>query len=591
MAEPLNTRTTVTDPEVGPNAGGEGVGLLVVSAESVSAFPLPSPGSVLIGRATECDVPIDDPLISRRHARLHVGLGAEMAIEDLASANGTRVREDRIAENVRVPIGLGESIGVGSAVLVVQPVRQPGGVRRIWAHRWFESRLRDECARCQADDDRFALVRIALERPAPWPQLVPILDRSIPAPHLFAAYGPNDYEIIAFADDSDQLTDVLDPMRKNLAASGLDFSMGVAFYPRDGRTSDALMTKANRSLRLEPGPSREPLSPTISPAMQKVHLLAEKAARSAISVLIVGETGVGKEVLAQRIHALSPRSGRDILALNCAGLSQTLIESDLFGHEKGAFTGANQAKKGLFEAAEGGTLFLDEVGEMPLSVQAKLLRAIANREVLPVGAVKPRSIDVRIIAATNRDLDVEIRENRFRQDLYYRLNGILLYIPPLRERREEILGLARLFLELAVQGSKRSPPALTDAAARMLQGHDWRGNIRELRNIIERATILSETDVIDLEHLPVDRMITEPAPVRGASPASPTRLMTALSREELAERQRLIAALEANVWNQSRAARSLNMHRRTFVTKLERYGIPRPQKGSTPPDSSSEPDQ
>jgi DNA-binding NtrC family response regulator len=256
-----------------------------------------------------------------------------------------------------------------------------------------------------------------------------------------------------------------------------------------------------------------------------------------------------------------------------------LIESELFGHEKGAFTGAVRAKAGLFEAAAGGTLFLDEVGEMPAAVQAKVLRAIASREILPVGAIKPRAIDVRIMAATNRDLEQQMQAGAFRRDLYYRLNGMTLEIPPLRERLEELPQLARTFLHQAALDSGRLPPALSPAALDLLLQYRWPGNIRELKNVIERALVLCEGDRIEPGHLPTDKI---GAPALTA-PGSPIPTLAHLTAEELAERQRMVAALEANVWNQSRAARMLNIPRRTFVAKLERYAIPRPQKQGPAP--------
>jgi DNA-binding NtrC family response regulator len=371
----------------------------------------------------------------------------------------------------------------------------------------------------------------------------------------------------------------VDTIRSSLAMLETTARVGLASYPRDGRTADALMGRANARLRPSP-----PAVPTLggadasSPAMQPVQDLARRAARSNINVLILGETGVGKEVMAQTLHRLSVRADQPLLALNCAGLAETLIESELFGHEKGSFTGAVAAKKGLFEAASGGTLFLDEIGEMPARIQARLLRAIANREILPVGATRPRSIDVRILAATNRDLEAEVARGVFREDLYYRLNGISLHIPPLRERRPEIEELAQTFIAEAARASDRPLCTLSPAALQLLMEYDWPGNIRELKNAIERAMVLCEGEVIEVEHLPADRM--RAVVTTSAARALPTTGVRrrALSASEEEDRRRVVEALQAYTWNQSRAAQSLGIARRTLISKLDRYGIPRPRK-------------
>ena len=348
------------------------------------------------------------------------------------------------------------------------------------------------------------------------------------------------------------------------------------------------MARANARLRPSEGARRtaDEVVASSSPAMERVLEVARRAARSPINILIVGETGVGKEVMAQMIHHLSSRANAPLLALNCAGLSETLIESELFGHERGAFTGAIQSKRGLFEAAEGGTLFLDEVGEMPASVQAKVLRAVANREVLPVGSVKARPIDVRIVAATNLDLEKEVEEDGFRRDLYYRLNGITLLVPPLRERLAELPELTRAFVAQAARDARREPPAVAEAAMNLLLQYRWPGNIRELKNVVERAMVLCEGPIIDLVHLPVEKMQAS-GPLAGPETQE---MPLHLTSSELGERQRIIAALEANVWNQSRAAKMLKIPRRTFVSKLQRYRIPRPQKGAIPA-AAEEPDE
>ncbi|MCH9680030.1 MAG: sigma 54-interacting transcriptional regulator, partial [Deltaproteobacteria bacterium] len=246
-----------------------------------------------------------------------------------------------------------------------------------------------------------------------------------------------------------------------------------------------------------------PLGPTMARGpltMTEVLHVADKVAASDISVLLLGETGVGKGVLARRLHEHSSRRGARFLELNCAALPETLLEGELFGHERGAFTGASTTKPGLIEVADGGTVFLDEVGELPGSVQSKLLRVIEERQVMRLGGRDPRNTDVRFVAATNRDLSVEVAQGRFRSDLYYRLNGITLFIPPLRERRDEVIPLAESFVAEATRkaGTARR---LSPAVRGFLLEHPWPGNVRELKNVVERAVVLADDEEIRLEHL------------------------------------------------------------------------------------------
>jgi two-component system response regulator AtoC len=309
--------------------------------------------------------------------------------------------------------------------------------------------------------------------------------------------------------------------------------------------------------------------PALGPAMRALAGLAARVARSTLPVLILGETGVGKEVLARSIHRRSAHGAGPFLAINCGGLSEALADSELFGYERGAFTGAVAAKVGLLEAANGGSVLLDEIGEMPLSMQAKVLRALDGGEVLPVGAVRPRPIDVRILAATNRNLEQEVRQGTFRRDLLYRLNAVEIRIPPLRERQEEIPALAARLVADACRTSGRQPPTLSRRLLDRLVTWRWPGNVRELKQAMELALVLCDGNELDLEHLPGQ----ESAAASSTSPPVEARLPP----EHEEEKGRMIAALEASVWNQTAAARLLGMPRRTFVAKMIRYRIPRPR--------------
>jgi transcriptional regulator with PAS, ATPase and Fis domain len=302
-----------------------------------------------------------------------------------------------------------------------------------------------------------------------------------------------------------------------------------------------------------------------SAAMQRVLDLARRVAQVDSTVLVTGESGVGKERIARLIHDESSRATRPFIAINCAALTETLLESELFGHAKGSFTGAATDRAGLFEAAHGGTLFLDEVGEVPPAMQAKLLRTLQEREVRRVGENRARSVDVRVLAATNRDLAVEVERGTFRKDLYYRLRVVELRIPPLRQRREDILPLARLFLARAMESMKRKAAGLSPKAADQLVRYDWPGNVRELENAMERAmALMTPSTQVQPEDLPEE--------VRAALP-SPHTLPGRVKTLEEVEREYIAAALNANDGNRTRTAAQLKIGIATLHRKIKEYGL------------------
>jgi two-component system, NtrC family, response regulator AtoC len=316
--------------------------------------------------------------------------------------------------------------------------------------------------------------------------------------------------------------------------------------------------------------------------MRRIYALAGRAAASDISILILGETGVGKEVLAETIHRHSPRAARPLLRLNCAALPENLLESQLFGHEKGAFTGALQTKAGLLESTNGGSVFLDEIGELPLSTQVKLLRVLEERVVMRVGSTRTRPIDVRFITATNRDLIREVERGSFRGDLFFRINGVTLRIPPLRERRSEVEPLARHFLRHFCTRSGMPVPELTPGALDTLLKYDWPGNVRELRNVMERVPLLAGSGPVLPEHILLDAFLAgdtlEPAEW-GNDVTQVMDVITFDDAEQQDERERIIRALSTCGGNQTRAAKMLGISRRTLSTRLNEYNLPRPRKG------------
>lgn len=329
----------------------------------------------------------------------------------------------------------------------------------------------------------------------------------------------------------------------------------------------------------------------LDPGMRVIFSLIERLSQATVPVLLLGETGSGKEVLADWVHRTSRLAARPFVKINCAGLSESVIESELFGHERGAFTGAVQPHQGLFEAADGGTLFLDEVAELPLRTQAKLLRVLESGEFSRLGSTLVRSVRVRLIAATHRDLGQQIESGGFRTDLYFRLNGATLEIPPLRERPLEIVPLARLFLDRAAEHLGRERLALDSDAERMLLQYEWPGNVRELRNVMDCAAALCIGSVVTAEALTLGRPLhlftpssrppaslrvgVEPTPL---PPDDSARRADLRGELQLFERAQILVALERSQGNQTRAARLLGVSRRTLTNKLNLYDIDRPRK-------------
>ena len=310
------------------------------------------------------------------------------------------------------------------------------------------------------------------------------------------------------------------------------------------------------------------------PAMQDVFGLIRRLAPHARTALITGETGTGKELAARALHSCGPRSTRRFVTVNCSAVVETLFESELFGHVRGAFTGATEHKAGLFETADGGTLFLDEVGELPLAVQAKLLRVLENGEVQRVGSVEARTVDVRMIAATNRDLRTEVLAGRFRNDLYYRLNVAEIALPPLRHRREDIPYLTAAFVRGFAHGFRKPLAGLTPAAERMLASAPWDGNVRQLRNVLERACMLAEGEFItegDLAGI-MDQLKAAPAWLARTDAAGERGPETLAPLQEI-EREHIVKTMEQVRGNKAVAARLLGISRRAFYRQLERHGL------------------
>jgi two-component system response regulator HydG len=311
-----------------------------------------------------------------------------------------------------------------------------------------------------------------------------------------------------------------------------------------------------------------------SPVMQDLFRLIQRLAPHAKVVLIGGETGTGKELAARAFHHIGPRRDRPFVTVNCSAVVDTLFESELFGHARGAFTGAVESKAGVFEAAHGGTLFLDEVGELPTSVQAKLLRALEYGEVQRVGSLQPKNVDVAVIAATNRDLRAEVAESRFRSDLFYRLNVVEVTLPPLRERREDIPYLTAMFMRDCAVRMHKPLSVVTPAAERVLFNARWEGNVRELKNVIERACILAEGGMLSERELAgAFGHAAAPASATAPSPTAPRPAHAATAALETKEREHILDVLRQVNGNRMRAAQLLGISRRALYRRLERHQL------------------
>lgn len=383
---------------------------------------------------------------------------------------------------------------------------------------------------------------------------------------------------------SDQVSDVvqalkggaMDYLTKPIDRQRLVVSLSqAAKIVRQNRDLTSLRSELRETYRLEHMVGN-------SPPMEAVRDMIRQAAERDATVLIMGESGTGKELVARALHYASPRVAKPFIDVNCAALTETLIESELFGHERGAFTSAMARRRGKFEQANGGTVFLDEIGEMPLSTQAKVLRVLQERTFQRVGGEENIAVNIRVIAATNRDLDDAVKSREFRLDLLYRINMFVIPVPPLRERAADIPELARFFLTLCRRAGKYTAESIVDSAMDVLCAHDWPGNVRELQNAIERALMVCRDDEIRIEHLP-------PAIVRRchSSALAPTINATPVRQNfleavEQFERGLILQALEQSDWNKTQAARLLGLTRRVLTYKIATLGLQEQDLGTTP---------
>jgi two-component system, NtrC family, response regulator AtoC len=528
---------------------------------------------IVVGRGDEVELAIEDSKISRRHARLWRE-GNKVFMEDLGSTNGTRVNGVTVQGPHR--LGPGDEVGVGAATLVMSSLTLTAGPHRILTDGELEERLEAEADRAKRYRRPLSLVMLRLDgRLENVRGDLAAMASVLRQMDVLASYGPREYAILLPEADARASQEVSSRL---VAAVGQrsksKLAVGAATLPIDAQSAGMLVEIARERLRGARG-DQLPSPPRARPAervivsesrgMAQAMSLARRVASVSTTVLILGETGSGKQVIAEEIHRSSPRAKGPFVHVNCGAIPPSLVESELFGHERGAFTGADARRSGYLETASGGTLFLDEIGELPDVVQPKFLHFLESQAFCRVGGVRPITADVRIVAATNRDLEAEMKGGRFREDLYFRLSPFVVHVPPLRERPEDILPLARLFCTEFADAMGQQVPTLSEGAEEALAQHSWPGNIRQLRNAIERAVVLCEGRLIEEAHLP-ERVVAE------SDPAPPQQGPLEQKLTGL-EQKTIEAMLHECGGNQSEAARRLGISRRSLIYRMKKLGL------------------
>ena len=598
--------STLSRPEPAAHDAVVSVYLLVFEGASSSVVHLPLDGDVVIGRGEAAQVRLLDTSVSRAHARIAMA-GGRAEIADLGSQNGTKVNGERIAGSR--PLLSGDVIALQGVTLVFHSSSHARSRRQVLALDGFRQYVEDELDRVARNRRSFGLAAIALapvEPEAPPRVFDPIaVARAIePALRRIDAVALVGAELLVLMPEIDPgaARDVAREVVERLRGAAAQPCGGLALAPADGNDFEILLIGA-RAARDRAAPGEVALAAetyrviaiderellVADPAMLRMVALIERLSSTELSVLICGETGAGKDLAATMLHRASPRAPRPLVALNCAALPEALAESELFGHEKGAFTGATAQKIGILEHSDGGTVFFDEIGELPLAIQAKLLRALETRRVTRIGGQGEHSIDLRIVAATNRDLAAEVKAGRFRQDLLFRISGATVWLPPLRDRRREVPILAQRFLADACRRASRDSMQISVEAMQLLLDYPWPGNVRELRHVMEYVIAAHDEPTVAAWHL-IERLSGEGRPGRGAAgsdlrpsdpPAGddaarppPPGCFAPIDEEirEL-ERTRMAQALAVAGGNQTAAAELIKMPLRTFQAKAKVYGL------------------
>lgn len=586
--------------------------LMVFHHDGIDLVPLIPNVPVTLGRGSRADVSFRGAQLSRRHARFEL-IDGIVWVEDLQSTNGTLVDGQAIRGPVRLQ--LDDEVRLGSVVVRVSgtsaTLHRSHGLE---SHDRFVAALEDELLRCRTFDRQLALLLLHAAGPdgEELHRWVPGVREMVREVDRVGLYGVQILEILLVEASPTEALAMARRIVESQPPTLPALRCGIATYPGCGRTTDALYAAARDALHAasaeEPvhmagadpqvstliGPTDDEAPILRSPAMISTFRTAERVAAASVPVLILGETGTGKEVLARHIHARSPRADEPLHAINCGAIPGELVESVLFGHERGAFTGAHKRQEGVFETAHGGTVLLDEIGELPLPAQVSLLRVLDTGKLRRVGSTREVEVDVRIIAATHRDLEAMVQAGTFRADLLYRINTITLKVPPLRERLSEIGALANHFAEQAAFEYGRSISGLSPKALACLLRYPWPGNIRELRNVVQRAVLIAIGDCIEVEDLPerlqdrrarVPSIVDEPEEdeLEAYDDRDPDTVSMFLPLERgslnfkhhvrACETALLRQALIRTDGNQSEAAALLDIPRRTLSYKVHSYGI------------------
>jgi two-component system, NtrC family, response regulator AtoC len=561
--------------------------LLVVEGNSSRVFPLPSNASTTIGRATGTnDLVVDDPSVSRQHARIIVDDGT-VRVADLSSHNGIRVNGEQIVSSH--PLYGGDVLTLGNVTLVFHQGQSPARRQPCLEEGEFRQRLAQELDRIRSREDTLTLIALDLGHHDSSVARATIESSRLRLMDVAGKVG-NTLMVMLPELGGEEAARLCSDLLKEVRMHAPDARAGLATAPRDGMEVEVLVAAARDTSRRSPPGTLTAVEPNAfkvqigersvfvaDASTRAAYDILKKVADSDIPVLIQGETGVGKEDAARAVHFWSPRRDKPFQVLDCTALQDSLAESTLFGHRKGAFTGAIDSRAGLLEAAGGGTLFMDELGELPLSLQPKLLRALEQKEITRVGETQPRKVDLRIVAATNRNLEKEVEEGRFRPDLYRRIAGALMLLSPLRDRRLELSLLMRDFLHEACRELRMSPSELSAEAVDVLSAYPWPGNVRQLKVAMKyAATMARPGPLVDVVHLPQEvRRKDQAQPEPEVAVERHDDCVFRPIREELREleRQRMIEALQASNGNQTHAAQRIAMPVRTFMYKVKQYKI------------------
>jgi two-component system response regulator AtoC len=541
--------------------------LVVYHRDGAVVAQLDKGRSIVVGRSTPSDVEIPDPGLSRQHARFSWD-DHGLWVEDLKSTNGTRKNGELVE---RAKVSPGDEIAIGPVRVSVHVISSiDDQLRGFDGHDRFVAALAEEIIRARTFQRPLGLMMVKSGSAkdghvSRWASRLRMVLRPV---DRVGIYGPAAV-LVSLPEAS---PDAVGAVAQALSGGDPPLVCGAVSFPADGGSVDELIAALQIAMRSGRAAAKEVEAPAVvvkNPAMKQVMATVKRLAHSTIAVLIQGETGTGKEVVARAIHDGGARKKQPLRCINCAAIPGMLIESVLFGHEQGAYTGADKSARGIFEQADGGTVLLDEIGELAASAQAALLRVLETKKVTRVGGEKEIDVDVRVIAATHRDLEGMAEAGRFRQDLLYRLNTVALRIPPLRERVDEIRPLAERFLKDARKQAGSDVRTIDPRALAALESYSWPGNVRELRNVIERAVVLAEGTAITTADL-TDR-------VRGGAHAAASEAEPEPGdyREDVRryEAELILRALHKHHGNQTEAARALNLPLRTLVHKIQSYGI------------------